>query len=259
MTQPNDWIAWGQGNETLIFLHYFGGSALSWQWVAQELSAQYRCLALNLPGFGGTSPLSEPSIAHFAGAIGQRITQQLGDQPYTVIGHSMSAKLALQMASEESDERIRQLILVAPSPPTVEPMTPDEVAHMLKHNRKVAEDNVNTAAKLPLTPERRQLALDTPLQIDEKTWRWWIQDGRKQSIAERLDRVKAPVTVLASQHDPIIDYRLVQTDVMQLLPQAKLVTHPQAGHLLPLEDPAWLAQQIREAVTAQSAHVRERL
>jgi hypothetical protein len=49
-------LEWGDGDQTVVSLHYFGGSALSWQWVVEELAADIRCIALNLPGFG-TAPL----------------------------------------------------------------------------------------------------------------------------------------------------------------------------------------------------------
>ncbi len=55
-------VRWGTTGTPLVFLHYFGGSANSWQWVAEELRADCQCIALNLPGFGGTQPLEKPSI-----------------------------------------------------------------------------------------------------------------------------------------------------------------------------------------------------
>lgn len=42
----------GNGSRTLIFLHYFGGSALEWESVMNTLSGEYRCLAVDLRGHG---------------------------------------------------------------------------------------------------------------------------------------------------------------------------------------------------------------
>ena len=46
----------GAGKPVLVFLHYFSGAAVSWQWVMKILQADYRCIALDLPGFGETAP-----------------------------------------------------------------------------------------------------------------------------------------------------------------------------------------------------------
>jgi len=42
----------GKGKITLVFLHYFGGSYKTWAKVIKELSNDYRCIAIDLPGFG---------------------------------------------------------------------------------------------------------------------------------------------------------------------------------------------------------------
>lgn len=103
--------------DVLVFLHYFGGSAQSWQWVAEKLSDNYRCVALNLPGFGGTPPLEKPSTQGFADFVRSALSK-LKIGRCALIGHSMGCKIALQVAADAAPETIQQLILVAPSPPT---------------------------------------------------------------------------------------------------------------------------------------------
>ncbi len=246
---------WGKGEEVLVFLHYFGGAADSWQWMADILQSEYKCIALNLPGFGGTAPLSTPKIVGYTHAI-RNILQLMNINHYTVIGHSMSGKIALQLAADYPSG-IEQIILVAPSPPTQEPMPDEERERMLDHpNRKNAEINVKKATVKSLPKERYALAVDTQMLIDNHTWRWWLLEGMQHSIARYMPKVNIPVTVIASEDDPVIPYSIIQSDVVQLLKNATLVTVKKVGHLIPLEDPQGLADQIRQAIQSRKMMVR---
>ena len=120
MSENNKIMKWGNDGSVLVLLHYFGGSAQSWFWVAEKLSDDYRCIAINFPGFGGEPPMKSPSIQGFADYV-RKLLVSLGIKTYTLIGHSMGGKIALQMAAGDSGKSIQQLILVAPSPPTTEP------------------------------------------------------------------------------------------------------------------------------------------
>ena len=87
----------GSDQPTLVFLHYFSGAAISWRWVMEILEADFRCVALDLPGFGEAPPLSEPSLANYSRFI-QDALDALDLDRVVLIGHSMGGKLALQVA-----------------------------------------------------------------------------------------------------------------------------------------------------------------
>ena len=140
-------VQWGNKGEALVFLHYFGGSARSWKWVTEQLSDNYRCFAINLPGFGGTTPLQKSTIQGHADFV-QRELKALGVDTYTLVGHSMGGKIAIQVAANAPKGTIKQLVLIAPSPPTTEPMPEDEKERMLHHpKRSEAEKTVMTGVK----------------------------------------------------------------------------------------------------------------
>jgi pimeloyl-ACP methyl ester carboxylesterase len=250
MGENNKIAQWGSKGEVLVFLHYFGGSAQSWQWVAEKLSDDYRCIAINLPGFGGAAAMQEPSIGRFASFVQEQL-KSLGINAYTLIGHSMGGKIAMQVAASAGSGTIRQLILVAPSPPTTEPMPAKEKERMLHHpDRKEAEKTVKNATKQSLSNEKERLAVETQLMIDHATWRWWLLEGMDHSIADKIKPLQLPITVLASDDDPVMTQEVIQERVLQVLDRATLSTTHQVGHLIPLEAPLWLAQQIRKAVEA---------
>lgn len=228
----------------MVFLHYFGGSANSWQWVAEKLSDRYRCIGINLPGFGNAPAMEEPTIQGFANYVKQELTN-IGVESCTLIGHSMGGKIAMQVAANDSDGLVQQLILVAPSPPTTEPMPAKEKKRMLRHpDPEEAKNTVNGATKQHLTDEKYNLAVETQLIVDQATWRWWLLEGMEHSIAERIKALVVPITVLSSQDDPVMTPEVIDQRVMQVLDQAELVTTQHIGHLIPLEAPDWLATQI---------------
>ena len=234
--------------ETLVFLHYFGGSAQSWTWTIPYLQQEYHCIALNLPGFGGEPALPEPSIANFTSFIQQKL-EGLNVESYVLIGHSMSGKIAVDVATNDPNFSVRHLILVAPSPPTVEHISDKELQRMLIHpNLKEAEITLKGITIKPLTDEQRELVIQNNLETDPKTWDWWLLEGVRHSIAEDSAHLFLPITVLASEDDPAISFESILKEAMPHLPDAKLITTKGIGHLSPMEAPEWLAAQIKTAL-----------
>lgn len=177
MVEKNKIIRWGNRGKVLVFLHYFGGSALSWQWVAEMLLDNYQCIVINLPGFGGVPPLKEPSIQNFAAYVQEELNS-LGIETYALIGHSMGGKIAMQMAANDTKGSIQQLILIAPSPPATEPIRAEDKEHMLYHfDRLEAEKSVHNITKQALPEDQYALAVETQLMSDRTSWKWWLLDN----------------------------------------------------------------------------------
>lgn len=234
--------------ETLVFLHYFGGSAQSWQWLIPLLQQDYNCIALSLPGFGGEPALDEPSIAGFTSFIMQKL-DEMNVESYVLIGHSMSGKIAVDMSANDPNFSIKQLILVAPSPPTTEQISEENKQQMLRHpNRQQAENTAKSITIKPITEEQRELIIQNNLEADDKTWKWWVLGGSEHSIANNAEHLFLPITVLVSEDDPAIGFDNVLKETLPNLPDAKLVTVKGVGHLSPIEAPEWLAAQIRLAI-----------
>lgn len=239
----------GQGEPTLVFLHYFGGAAASWQEVIHRLESEFRCVALDLPGFGQAPPLQTPSLANYSDFIWDALAA-LGIEHFVLIGHSMGAKIALQVAASALFKEPQQIILVAPSPPTQEPMPDAERQRLLHHHptEENAATTVNNATCLSLSEAQRSLAIYTHTVAADSAWRWWLQTGMHHSIADQLKAVRVPVTVIASPDDPVIPFDTVRSEVLAQLPHADLVELPGSGHLMPLEVPEELANLIRQQV-----------
>ncbi|MGB5972145.1 MAG: alpha/beta hydrolase [Nodosilinea sp.] len=248
------YIDQGIGAPTLVFLHYFSGAAASWQWVIEELQSEFRCVALDLPGFGRQMPLPKPSLATYSTFVLEALAA-LEIKQFVLIGHSMGGKVALRVASSSPAQSLQQVVLVAPSPPTKEPMPEDERQRLLQNHpsRDSAATTVDSAAYQPLPEPQRSTAIQTHVEAASSAWRWWLLEGMNHSIADRLDDVTCPVTVIASEDDPVISLDTIQQDVLGQIPQAQLVKLKGLGHLMPLEDSGAIAEILRQIAYATPA------
>jgi pimeloyl-ACP methyl ester carboxylesterase len=239
---------WGNDGPHIVFLHYFGGEGRSWQWVARHLEQDYQCIAFDLPGFGESLPVHPHSLT----AISQWVLRQLVLHDIfdcVLVGHSMGGKIAMQIAANPAQLDIRKTILIAPSPPTYEPMPQEEKDRMLNHpNREEAINTVKNATQLELNDAVMDFAVHSQLRIDHQTWKWWLLDGMNHSIAEQIRQISSPITVVCSEDDPVITMDTIGQEVIPHLPEAKLRVGKSMGHLLPLENPAWVANAIREEI-----------
>jgi pimeloyl-ACP methyl ester carboxylesterase len=255
MIENNSIIQWGSSGKPIVFLHYFGGSAQSWKWVGEKLKDSFRCISINLPGFGGTPALQAPSIQCYANYVLDQL-YLLGVNNYNLIGHSMGGKIAMQLAANAADGSVEQLILIAPSPPSTETISTKEKARMLKMpDRREAENTIAKITKKPLKDDQYALAVQNQLDVDNTTRQWWFLEGTEHSIVNIVKSLHLPITVLASEDDPAIAADVIKKKVISVFGQSKLITTRHAGHLLPMEEPRWVAERIRNIVNHPSINM----
>lgn len=80
---------------TLVFLHGFTQTGSSWRQLTKELSRDFTCVTVDLPGHGG-SPNGRRSLPETADGVAH-VIEHLGN-PAIVIGYSMGARVALHLA-----------------------------------------------------------------------------------------------------------------------------------------------------------------
>ena len=105
------WFVGGEG-PPLALLHGLGGAASNWIELAPELARENRVIAVDLPGHGGSAPLSAlPNLEPFADRVGLLLERE-GALPAVLVGHSLGCVVALRLAMR-SPELVRGLVLIA--------------------------------------------------------------------------------------------------------------------------------------------------
>jgi pyruvate dehydrogenase E2 component (dihydrolipoyllysine-residue acetyltransferase) len=108
---PIRYAAQGEGAETIVLVHGFGGDLDNWLFNIDTLAGKARVYALDLPGHGqSTKSLREPSLVGLSKAL-TGFMDSVGIDSAHLIGHSMGGAVALQTALD-AKERVKSLTLV---------------------------------------------------------------------------------------------------------------------------------------------------
>ncbi|MEM9766986.1 MAG: alpha/beta hydrolase [Cyanobacteria bacterium P01_D01_bin.71] len=114
--QPEFWPATAQPDQTLIFIHGFGGGSSSYEWskVYPAFAADYRVMAPDLPGWGNSDhPERNYQIEDYETAIAQ-LLETLAPQGAVVLASALTAAIMVRIAVKQP-YLVRGLILVTPA------------------------------------------------------------------------------------------------------------------------------------------------
>lgn len=224
------------GEPALVFLHYFGGSGRVWDGVVAQLGTDYEAAAPDLRGFGSAGSMPGPyTLGAYAEEV-EDLIHRRGFERTILVGHSMGGKIALSLAARRP-AWLAGLVLVAPSPPTPEPMSEADRAGMLAGYGQPAAA-LATARKIvarPLAPALLAQVVEDMLRSAEPAWAAWLQEGSREDISAGVGRLSVPAVVVSGTQDKTIPTSVLASEVLPRLERGRLVTIPDAGHLLPLE------------------------
>lgn len=232
----------------IVFIHYFGGNGKSWQWLAGYMH-NYKCHYLTMPGFGNTEAYQNPDINKMADfVLGYLSKNQI--KQCILVGHSMGGKIALLTAAKASIDLVKKVVLIAPSPPTIEAMPEDEKERMLIHpDKREAATTVSNGTYAELLPELKEFCIHSQLQVDEVTWKWWLQQGMQHTILPDIQNLKVSLYLIYSDDDKAITPKMIQEEVIPNLVFSKIYKTAKVGHLIPVERPEYLAKILKEILT----------
>lgn len=98
----------------VILLHGFGSSLLTFDAWAEALSAEFRVLRYDLPGFGLTGPDPTGDYSEERGiAVLSALMDRLDVRRASLVGNSMGGRLAWRFAAAHPD-RVDKLVLISP-------------------------------------------------------------------------------------------------------------------------------------------------
>jgi pimeloyl-ACP methyl ester carboxylesterase len=240
----------------LYCLHYLGGSAGTFETVAQHLADAVSCVALALPGFGADGGGSGRDVAAMADGVAARIR---ADAPgrWMLAGNSMGAKVALVVARQAEDgapglDGLTGLVLMAGSPPSPEPMGEDKRAAMIawidadpETRQREAEAFVAANIARPLDPDRMARTVADVLRASPDAWKRWLTGGSREDWCARIGVLRSPAVLLAGAEDADLGPAAQAALTAPHLAHHRLVSLAETGHLIPLERPEAVAEAVR--------------
>jgi len=238
----------------LFLLHSLGASHREWTAVERALGDQFDCIALDIPGFGGTCAGDATNIDALVDWFEQEVTAR---QPtcWFAVGHSMGGKIVSLLAARSRDgvqglAGLAGVVLVASSPPCPEPMQETRRATMLewfaagRPARAQAEAFIDANTHQPLQGATREVAILDVLRTDPIAWRSWQAQGSREHRQEEAAHLHVPALILAGAEDGDLSEAAQRALNAPHYVHATVDTVPGAAHLIPVEQPEWLAHRI---------------
>lgn len=231
---------------TLVFLHYWGGSARTWDLVVDRLAGR-DVLTVDFRGWSRSRDLPGP---YTLGQLTDDTLAVLGDAgvtDYVLVGHSMGGKVA-QLVAATRPAGLRGIVLVGSGParpaPQITPQYQEALSHAYDTTESVAgaRDHILTATELPAVIKAR-VVTDSRTVTDDARTEWPLR-GIAQDVTEQTRMVTVPALVVAGENDRVEPVDVLRDNLVPYLSQSDVVVIPHSGHLIPLEAPAELAETI---------------
>lgn len=221
----------------IVFLHGVGSDKSVWHPQLDYFGAGRRAIAFDYPGYGDSDPApSGTTRDDFASAIISAM-HELGVDKAHICGLSLGGVVAIAM-HHAAPERCASLVLadtfaVHPEGRAIY----DRSVAASSDLRSAAEGRVDVLLAQPAMPAVRREVVETMARIDPAAYRVaaravWLADQR-----ERAQDIKVPTLVLVGSEDLVTPIDL-SSELVDLIPDARMQVIAGAGHLTNLEKPA---------------------
>ncbi len=247
----------GKGAQTLLMIHGLANYAPAWKKNMEQLSKQYRCIAIDLPGNGLSSVSQQPySMTYFAQTV-LHLIEKLGLKQVTLVGHSMGGQVCMH-AYLQVPQLFEKLILCAPA----------GFEHFTSFEQSVYQSTMsffdffsseeNSLRKLirssfyhnthqgdEMVQDLVFLMQQQPIQQYRKMVDQCISSMLNEPVYDKLEQVKIPCLILFGERDALIPNKLLHPITTRTLaeqaakrmPKSELHILSGAGHFLHWEKP----------------------
>jgi 3-oxoadipate enol-lactonase len=244
----------GTGRPPVVLLHGFPLDARVWAAQREALAGTHRVVTPDLRGFGRSTsdkPFTMESIADEVHAL----LAELGALPVVLGGLSMGGYAALAYAKKYPTD-LKGLLLIDTR---AEADTPEGREARQKMIELVRRDGSSAVADAmmpkmlaPDTPSRAPQVAQELRRIMESQPPRTIENALvalrdRPDFGQDLPSIAVPTLVLVGEADAITPPAMAQT-LQRNIPNAKLVTIPNAGHMTPMEQPEQVNRAIRDFV-----------
>jgi pimeloyl-ACP methyl ester carboxylesterase len=236
---------------TVVLLHGSASSLYGVAALAQRLWPSFEVIRPDLPGFGVTGPRPDRDyrVATYAATLA-RFLDAIGVERCTVAGNSLGGNIAWNLALDHA-ERLTGVVLINA---TGYPDKELPAAMRLARNPVIGQLLRRFMPRRAVERSLRQAVGPNSDIVDaamvDRAHRLWNRPGNRSAFVDFLTtdqhdrsaeiaRISVPTLVLRSAD---MDGQHFSRDIAGSIEKV----HPDGGHLLPEEDPAWVAEAITE-------------
>ena len=231
--------------QCVLFVHGFPLDGSMWQFQIERLQNRQRVIIPDLRGFGLSGVTSgSVSMRQYADDVAAILDQLRVNEPIVLCGLSMGGYIAFQFFQHHR-HRVNALVLCD----TRSAADSSEVrANRHAVAERVLEDGPEFLAEtMPeklfseATRQQRPGIVTTTQEVMRRTDPLGIAAAslgmaERPDVTEILPRIDVPTLLFVGEEDTITPPSEMQ-EMAQAIPEARLVTVPEAGHMAPLERP----------------------
>jgi pimeloyl-ACP methyl ester carboxylesterase len=247
----------GSSENVLLFIHGLGSYLKAWGKNIPELKKKFRCIAVDLPGYGKSSKQIHSGEVSFYTEVVSGFIKKLKLKNVTLVGHSMGGQISISFALNYKDQ-ISNLVLVAPAGFETFTMADIELIKKLVSPEmiyKISDQQVRlnyqiNFYKMPLEAEsmitdRRAIKNDEEFFNHCSVVSNSLLGLLNAPVFNRLKEITIPTMVLFGLEDSLIPnrsfHRLTTKEVAEVgatqIKNSKLVLIEKCGHFLQYEKP----------------------
>jgi len=240
----------GSGDRHVLAVHGWFGSSRGWGPLPDFLDGSaYTYVFTDMRGYGDRRDVGGQFTMEEAAADAIAVADELGWERFSLIGHSMGAKVAHQVLLQ-APGRVHRLIALNPVPAAEVPM--DAQAWELfsgaaaNAGNRAAIIDFTTGSKLTATFVQHvvQHSLD---HSDAKAFGAYLPAWAKSDFTSQVKPgTGVPVKVIVGESDPALSAEVMEQTWLTYFPGAELTVLASAGHYPMFETPVALATSIEE-------------
>ena len=243
-------VSIGSGDRHVLAVHGWFGSARGWGSLPDFLDrSTYTYAFMDLRGYGARQEVAGEFTMEEAAADAITLAGELGWDRFSVIGHSMGAKVAHQMLLQAPD-RMDKLVGLNPVPANAVPM--DEQGWELfsgaaaNAGNRAAIIDFTTGSKLTATFVNHVVRHSLE-NSNQAAFAAYLQAWAKTDFSGKVQPdTRTPVKVIVGVNDPALSADVMEKTWLVCFPEAEMTILPDAGHYPMFESPVSLATSIEE-------------
>ncbi|MDQ3629932.1 MAG: alpha/beta hydrolase [Actinomycetota bacterium] len=256
--------------EPIVWIHGLSGSWQNWlENLPAFAEAGFRCLAVDLPGFG-QSPMPEEKITITGyGVLVDELLEELDISAASIVGNSMGGFIAAELAIC-FPERVERLVLVSAAGLSVEDLRNDMGMALLRRLDYLLGACVGWCASRSDAVARRERLRRAAFAIvaahPEKLCALLVEENLRGSgkpgfipsvealttypIRERLTEIGCPVLIVWGTKDHLVPVKDAH-EFERLIPDSRKVIYPDTGHVPQLERPEAFNKLVRAFIAEE--------